>query len=218
MATLNLRIKQLRNERDITLDELAKILGTTKATLSRYENNLRTPNAEFIEQLASFFDVSTDYLLGKSDIKNPEKFYKNITIINQNNLIKIPILGVIKAGEPIFAEQNIIGYEYVDKKDISDGDYFYLIVKGDSMNKSRIEDGDMVLVRSQNDVNDGDIAIVLINGCEATLKRVYKTKDALILQPDSTNPKHKPIILNSANSLPSDVKILGKVIHAKIKF
>ena len=116
MATLNLRIKQLRNERDITLDELAKILGTTKATLSRYENNLRTPNAEFIEQLASFFDVSTDYLLGKSDIKNPEKFYKNITIINQNNLIKIPILGVIKAGEPIFAEQNIIGYEYVDKK------------------------------------------------------------------------------------------------------
>ncbi|AND84225.1 transcriptional regulator [Clostridium tyrobutyricum DIVETGP] len=71
MATFNKRMKELRAEKNITLEELAKVLNTTKSTLSRYENNLRTPNADFINQLAKYFNVSADYLLGNSDIKKP---------------------------------------------------------------------------------------------------------------------------------------------------
>lgn len=67
MATFNQRMKELRNEKNITLEELSKVLNTTKSTLSRYENNLRTPNADFINQLANYYNVSTDYLLGNSD-------------------------------------------------------------------------------------------------------------------------------------------------------
>lgn len=72
MATFNQRMKELRAEKNITLEELAKVLNTTKSTLSRYENNLRTPNADFINQLAKYFNVSTDYLLGNSDKRDPE--------------------------------------------------------------------------------------------------------------------------------------------------
>lgn len=71
METFSDRMRNLRKEKDVTLEELANILNTTKATLSRYENNLRVPNADFIQELAEFFNVSTDYLLGRTDIKNP---------------------------------------------------------------------------------------------------------------------------------------------------
>ncbi|MSS44267.1 helix-turn-helix transcriptional regulator [Anaerosalibacter bizertensis] len=77
MATFSERMKALRKEKDITLEELSEILGTTKATLSRYENNLRIPNVDFIDELANFFNVSTDYLLGRTDIKNPSDEISN---------------------------------------------------------------------------------------------------------------------------------------------
>ena len=71
MATFSTRLRELRNSKDLTLEDLANILGTTKSTISRYENELRIPNSDFINAVADFFNVSTDYLLGKSDIKNP---------------------------------------------------------------------------------------------------------------------------------------------------
>lgn len=77
MATFPERMKALRKEKDITLEELSEILGTTKATLSRYENNLRIPNVDFIDELANFFNVSTDYLLGRTDIKNQSEKISN---------------------------------------------------------------------------------------------------------------------------------------------
>lgn len=212
------RLKNLREEKDLYQKDLAKIFGISAGAIGLYENNRRTPDMELLKEMAEYFNVSTDYLLGKSDLRNPEEFYKDITEVDEDKLIKIPILGTIKAGEPILAEQNIIGYEYVEKGDDALDNCYYLKVKGDSMNKSRIEDGDLVLVHPQDYANDGDIAVVLVNGEEAVLKKVYQADNGIVLQPDSTNPKHKPIILNNNNSLPSDVKILGKVIHAKIKF
>lgn len=212
------RLKNLREEKDLYQKDLAKIFGISAGAIGLYENNRRTPDMELLKEMAEYFNVSTDYLLGKSDLRNPEEFYKDITEVDEDSLIKIPILGSIKAGEPILAEQNIIGYEYAEKGGYAMDKCFYLKVKGDSMNKSRIEDGDLVLVRPQNYVEDGDIAVVLVNGFEATLKKVYYADNGIILQPDSTNPKHKPIILNGNENLSSDVKILGKVIHAKIKF
>lgn len=123
---------------------------------------------------------------------------------------QIPILGVIRAGEPIYALENIIGYRSVERERIKNGEYFYLLVKGDSMLGSRIMDGDLVLVRCQEEVENGEIAVVSMEREEATLKRVYRTNGQLILQPD--NPKYKPLVFDKG-----DVRILGKVIEVVFK-
>jgi len=123
---------------------------------------------------------------------------------------QIPILGVIRAGEPIYAAENIIGYRTVETERIKNGEYFYLLVKGDSMLGSRIMEGDLVLVRCQEEVENGEIAAVIMEREEATLKRVYRTNGQLILQPD--NPKYKPLVFNKG-----DVRILGKVVEVVFK-
>lgn len=211
-------LRELREERKLRQEDLAEILNVKRQTYSAWERGISNPDIDAVKFLSEFYGVATDYILGRTSIRDPEKYYSNITKIDSDSFVKIPVIGVIRAGDPIYAEENIIGYEYADKKDLIGDEYFYLKVKGDSMNKSRIEDGDLVLVRAQNDVNDGDIAVVVVNGCEATLKRVFRNNGTLILQPDSTNPIHKPQIYNTKNSLDSDIKILGKVINAKIKF
>lgn len=212
------KIKKLRKEKGLTLKQLGELLNLGESTMSMYESGNRSPDYDTLAKLAKIFNCSTDYLLGQSDYKNYCDYSSEITEVSPKHFVKIPIIGVIRAGDPILAIENIIGYEYADKKDLNEEDYFYLKVKGDSMNKSRIEDGDLVLVRSQNDVDDGDIAVVVVNGNEATLKRVYRSNGTLILQPDSTNPIHKPQIYNNQNSLSTDIKIIGKVINAKITF
>lgn len=123
---------------------------------------------------------------------------------------QIPILGFIAAGQPIDATENIIGYRTVESSRLQGGDYFYLLVKGDSMMGSRIMEGDLVLVRRQEEVENGEIAAVIIERESVTLKRVYKTDNNLILQPD--NPKYQPLILDRG-----EVKILGKVIEVVFK-
>ena len=212
------RIKKMRKEKGLTLKQLGQLLNLGESTMSMYESGNRNPDYDTLSKMATIFNCTTDYLLGHSEYRNFDDYTSDITRVEPDNFIKIPVIGVIRAGDPIYAEENIIGYEYADKKDLIGDEYFYLKVKGDSMNKSRIEDGDLVLVRAQSDVDDGDIAVVVVNGCEATLKRVFRNNGTLILQPDSTNPIHKPQIYNIKNSLDSDIKILGKVINAKIKF
>ncbi|NSW92863.1 MAG: hypothetical protein HPY74_19855 [Firmicutes bacterium] len=156
----------------------------------------------------------------KLDGNNCTQMVKEVSTVHYQpeRLIRIPVLGVIRAGEPILAEQNIIGYEYAEKDELNGGEYFYLKVKGDSMNRSRIQEGDLVLVRRQSDVNSGEIAVVMVNSEEATLKRVIKANDMLILQPDSYNIEYKPIVFSKKQIETNEIRILGKVIHAKIKF
>lgn len=115
--------------------------------------------------------------------------------VGKNDIIRIPIYGTIKAGYGMVAEQNLIGYDYVLKKSVSDGEYFYLIVRGDSMIEEGIVDGCKVLVRSQNYVEDGKIGVVIVDGEEATLKRVFYDGDNIILQASNKNipPKVLPI-------------------------
>lgn len=209
------KIKELRKENKLTLKQLGEMLNLGESTMSMYESGNRNPDYETLAKMASIFDCTTDYLLGQSEYRN----YKSmVTEVNSDRFVEVPVLGVIRAGDPIFAESNITGYELTDKKDLNGEKFFYLKVNGDSMNKSRIEDGGLVLVRSQNDVDDGEIAVVVVNGCEATIKKVFRSKGSLILQPDSTNPIHKPQIYHAGNSVSDEVKIIGKVINAKIKF
>ena len=128
--------------------------------------------------------------------------------------IKIPVVGCINAGMPVYAAENIEGYESVLMEDVGLGDeFFYLRVSGNSMINARIRNGDLVFVRKQDDVESGEIAVVMVDDETATLKRVIKKQDLIILQPE--NPEYSPLIFSSGER--SRVRILGKVVHVKFK-
>ncbi len=129
------------------------------------------------------------------------------------SLRPIPILGVIRAGEPISACQNIVGYEYIPYDMAKGGEYFGLKVMGDSMNNSRIFDGDTVLVRRQDEVENGEIAVVMVDSENATIKKFYKTDSVITLVPDSSNKEHQPRFFDVTKI---DIKVLGKVVKVII--
>lgn len=208
------KIKSLRKEKGLTLKQLGEFLKLGESTMSMYESGKRNPDYDTLKKIAEIFGCSTDFLLGISESKNL-KLSNDINSIDVNQFIKIPILGVIRAGEPMFAIENIEGYEFVDISETKGGEFFYLRVNGDSMINARILDGDLVYVRKQQDVESGDIAVVIINGYEATLKRVLKTDDSVILQPE--NPKYKPTVFGKKEIESGYLKIVGKVIHVKFK-
>lgn len=201
------RLKLLRESMDLNKRELADKLGFSPSIISMYEAGERKPSIENLEILADFFNVDINYLLGKTDYTT-----RIVNAFNVQNLFtlddtilkkKIPLLGTIAAGEPILAEQNID--DYVDIESAVQAD-FCLRVKGSSMINAGIQDGDIVFIRKQPDVEDGEIAAVLIDD-EATLKRVFKFKGEVQLRAE--NPKFKPITLNGDKN----ILILGKATY-----
>jgi repressor LexA len=198
-----LRLFHLRTENKMTQDELCKILSEkydyeiNKSMISRYEKGIHEPNYYFIDLVSSVFGVTSDYMMGRSD----NKYFSDNTAQR-----KVPILGTIAAGLPITATENILGYEYTD-----DNCDFCLKVKGDSMIGARIYDGDIVFIRKQPDIESGEIAAVIIDNEEATLKRILKVNGTVILHPE--NPNYKDLIFTKKDF--KQVKILGKVRYFK---
>lgn len=201
------RLKTLRESKDLNKRELADKVGFSPSLISMYESGERNPSIENLEMLADFFNVDINYLLGKTDYTTRivDAFHiKNIFQLDDKVLKKkIPLLGTIAAGDPILAEQNI--EDYVDIESAVQAD-FCLRVKGTSMINAGIQDGDIVFIQKQPDVDDGEIAAVLIDD-EATLKRVFKFKGEVQLRAE--NPGFKPITLNGDKN----VLILGKATY-----
>lgn len=200
------RLRAARKKKNLTLEQLAALYNSTyngglsKGTLSKYENNIQEPMVTTVANLATILGVSTDYLM-EMDEDIDLSLIKNISPIVTK---KIPLLGSIACGKPIFAEEN---YDmYIDMASDIDAD-FCLTAKGDSMIGARINDGDLVFIRKQSDVNNGEIAAVLIDD-EATLKRVYKTADTLTLVAE--NPAYPPMVYTESNY--SQIRILGRAI------
>lgn len=127
----------------------------------------------------------------------------------------IPVLGVVRAGLPVEAVENIIDYEEISEEMARQGDFFALQIKGDSM-EPKISDGDVVIVRKQPDVESGEIAIVLVNGDEATIKKVQKFTGGINLVPSNPAYDVKTFDNQKIESLP--VKIIGKVVELRAKF
>lgn len=207
-------LKNLREEINLSQQELADRLNVTRQTVSNYETNKRLPNKEMFEVIADFFNVDMDYLYGMSDVKN-----KYQSLINNSNIDlasipgiilpvqmkRIPILGTIACGDPIFAQENYDGYFMIDKN-LPEAD-FILRAKGDSMIEANIFNGDLVFLKKTNDVDNGRIAAVLIDD-EATLKRVNKDGNTVVLQP--CNKNYKPIIIHDNDD--KQVLILGEMV------
>lgn len=205
------RIKQKREEKGLTMQQVGKQLGVNRSTVKRYEDGeTRRITFAILEKIAAVLDTTTDFFYNGIEAEaNEIKEEKAPAIIT--NLKRIPILGVIRAGMPIAAEQEISDYTLIDAPDPEN--YFALRVTGDSMNAARIYDGDVVICRRQNYVEDGQIAVVLVDNCDATVKKVYIDKDSVRLEPQSTNSIHRTIIVDLKKST---CEILGRVI--KVEF
>lgn len=198
------KIKARRLALGLSADELGQLIGKNRATIYRYENNdIENLPTTALEPLAKALGVSPSYLMGWN---NPDDvdLTKIKGIISIKKLRRIPILGQIACGNPILAEENYIGYFTADDKYL-DSD-FCLYARGDSMTGAEIDDGDLVFIKRQSDVDDGEIAAVLIED-EATLKRVYKIAGNVQLRAD--NPHYPPIDLDGTQS----VIILGRATH-----
>lgn len=206
MSMLSERIRNLRKTNKLTQDELAKLLRdkfnlkTDRITVSRWETGYQIPETYSISCLAKIFKVSMDYLNG--DENNSLYSYENIEPIP--DMAKVPIIGQIACGEPLLAEENIETFVNMPK-DVKGT--FALRCKGNSMINARIFDGDIVFIRQQPDVENGEIAAVLI-GDEATLKRVYKYENRIELRPE--NPTY-PIQNYEGENL-NNIRILGKAV------
>ena len=124
---------------------------------------------------------------------------------------RIPILGRISAGRPLYAEQHIEGYTVTDLN--GNAEYFALIVHGDSMNALGINDGYRIIVRRQDEVENGEVAVVMVGDEDATVKRFYSTGTTVTLMPQSTNPEHQPQIYDTAKTT---IRVIGRVV--KVEF
>lgn len=200
------KIKLLRERKGLTQEELARMIHTTKQSIYKYENGIVTNiPLEKIEQIAKVLGTTPAWLMGWADQSTQGGQIPGAAAYQPN--VRIPALGRISAGLPLYAEQNIEGYMSIELPD--DGEYFALIARGDSMDALGIKDGYTLIVRRQTAVDNGDVAVVLVDGQDATVKRVYVQGDQVTLMPQSSNPMHLPQIYSAAND---DIRIQGKVM------
>lgn len=204
MTYIGTRLRYLRKLDNITQLELANHIGISKSTVSMYENGQREPDFETLEKFADFFNVpmNTFFPGGQSD--GTTKVINNVYALPNSQ--SIPLVGNIACGSPILAEENIS--EYVNYPGDINAD-FCLRCKGDSMINARIHDGDIVFIRKQEQVENGQIAAVRI-GDEATLKRVYYTpgSDRITLRP--CNPLYPDMEYDGERL--NEIDILGKAV------
>lgn len=193
MADFASTIKRLRIERGITQEQLAAMLKVSRSTVGMYETGSREPDFEMCEAIADIFNVDMDYLLGRSNVERKNPVSNSFIPAGYEPLprtVKRPLVGSIACGEPITAEENVEGYIEVPEDAKCD---FCLRCKGDSMIDAGIHDGDIVYIRIQPEVENGQIAAVRIDG-EATLKRVFWNEETQTLQLLAENRNFTPLV------------------------
>lgn len=193
------RMRAARKACGYSAEYIAKILGVSPATIYRYEKgDIEKVPGDLLEPLAAALHTTPAYLMGWED----SPLVGNIIPIPRMN--SVPLIGTIACGVPILAEENV--EEYVDLPEHIKAD-FALRCKGDSMTGARINDGDIVYIRQQPEVQNGEIAAVVIEDA-ATLKRVYRNGETVILQPE--NPAYPPLAYSGPDL--EAVRILGKAV------
>lgn len=194
--------------------ELSRISGISKSSISEYLKGKYEAKQDGVYILSKALNVSEAWLMGADvPMERKNEQIDNNTFLMSDNVIQIPVIGKITAGEPILASESIEDYCPVVPKmyGITNPDeYFYLIVNGDSMDK-RVRDGDYVLIHKQDYAQDGDIVVAIVNGNnEATLKKFEEINEQFVrLVPMSYNPKHDVIKIDLKET---DFKIIGKAI------
>lgn len=197
------QLKILRKRMGLTQAAVASSLGIDRSTYAKYESGQSEPNFEMLNKISALFGTTLDFLItGTSAPSSTGGKW-------------IPVLGDVAAGIPIEAVEDIVDYEEIDAA-AATGDFFGLRIKGSSM-EPRIREGDVVIVRKQDDADTGDTAVVMVNGDSATVKRIKKEPDgSLWLLPN--NPAYDPQHFSSAEIEDKPVHIIGKVVELRGKF
>ena len=203
------RIKSLRKSKGYNMRQMASALNLPYTTYVNYEKGAREPNSEQLILISKYFGVSIDYLMGRTDVPFTEETSENIFEKYPNiqplpEMRKVPLLGAIACGEPIYREED----EWISLPNDIKAD-FCLRCQGDSMINARINDGDIVFIKACPEVENGQIAAVSIDN-EVTLKRVfyYPEKNRLVLYPE--NKAYEPFVY--MNEELNDIRILGRAV------
>jgi len=206
MVDISKVLKDIIAKSGMEQEKFGETIGLKKAAFNNYVQGRRELPKSVITKMmeihninpAVFFDCDAPLYIRDLPI--------NLTSISPET-VKVPILGLIACGDPIYVEENFAGFRYESPDNLPSGKLIYLKAKGDSMEPT-IPNGSYVLIREQPEVENGEIAAVLVNGdTEATLKRFKKQGDTIILMPD--NPKHEPILVDEHNP----ARIIGKAIR-----
>lgn len=198
------KIKELRKKNNITQKDLADGVKLSRSAIGMIEGNKNGATSEKLREIADFFGVTIDYLLNED-----KEEFETIDISTQ--FVTVPIVGEIRAGQPILAEDNIQGYIPVLKSGLKlDGEYFALKVKGDSMNLE-FNEGSTLIVEKTPCIENGQIGVVRIDGLEATVKKIVLNDEMITLIPMSSNPIHIPQMYNMKTD---DVEVIGIVKQA----
>lgn len=199
------RIRSLARERGMSLPALESELGLGNSTISKWANS--APNTDKLNKVAKYFGVTLDYLV--NGVTSSPK------IFDGNGGVWIPVFGRVAAGIPINMVTDIIDQEQITEEMAASGEYFALQIHGDSM-EPKMSDGDVVIVRQQDDAESGEIVIATINGDNATCKRLRKYAEGIMLL--STNPAYEPMTFTNHDIEELPVKILGKIVELRAKF
>jgi len=197
-------LKERRKALGYTLLDIAKMMDVSEATVQRWESgNIKSLRYERVGKLSEILKVSPADLMGWTEEHPKEK------------AVRIPVYAAIPAGIPLEAVDDIVDWEEISPDMAKQGEFFALRVKGDSM-EPRIRDGDVVIVRCQSAVDNGDVAVVMVNASDATLKRFHATPAGVKLLPD--NPSHNPMFFTPEEVEQLPVRVLGRVVELRAKF
>ncbi|MGC7645533.1 LexA family protein [Staphylococcus epidermidis] len=199
-------IKSRRKELNLTLEQVGDLVGVGKSTVRKWETgDIENMKRDKIVKLAKALSVSPSYIMGIEE-EQPQ--------IETLPVKKIPVVSKISAGLPIYSEENLIDYIYFATNKLnSDKEEFGLKVSGDSMDKI-FQDGDIVVVEKDSIVENGQLGVVMINGYNATVKRIRYNGDQVILIPESNNTNHYPQVYGKDD----EVKIIGRVVASQKLF
>lgn len=204
---IGMRIKDARKSQKITLKELGSSVGISESTTKRYEDGqIKGVDVNIIKKFANALSVSPAWLMG----------YDDAPAAPRKKGVRIPVLGYVAAGIPVEAIENVIDEEEIPEEMARHGEYFGLLVHGDSMTPT-INDGDIVIIRKQATARTGDIALVMINGDEATVKEIKIQEDGLVLI--GHNPAVFPPKFFTAREIETlPVSVGGVVVELRRKF
>lgn len=198
------RLKQARMRSGISQKSLAEQLHISQQAYAKYETGASSPNPEMLGRIASILNVSTDELIGIGSIRRP-KTKKTI-----------PVLGQIPAGIPIEAIEDVLDYEDLSEQEAADDfEYFGLRIKGNSM-YPEYQDGDTIIVRRQETADTGDDAVVMVNGYDATFKRIKRSADGIILMPINTTD-FEPTFYSNAQIESLPLRVMGICVELRRK-
>lgn len=198
------RLQERIDELGLTYEAVAAKTGFSKSVIYRYAHGqVQKIDLSRLAIIADALNVSPEWLGFGAERKT------------QTQAVKIPVLGFVRAGIPMDAIENIIDYEEISEEVARSGEFFALKIKGDSM-EPKISEGDVVIVRKQSIVENGEVAVVLINGNDATVKKFHKTDVGIKLI--STNPQYDPFFFSPQEVESFPVEVIGKVVELRAKF